>query len=157
MRPYPEEVLRAIQAGVMAHFAPELTSSYAQAQFAFSMMLFGIVQRDYDTAVPDLVDANAALRGLLDEAASALAAIDRDDARAARAQIAALPPPSGSLRLSALRAENDALRDAVAKLTPLIEPAADVDALAPLRPARQHIYAWLSADATKRIFPLLTG
>ena len=145
MRPYPEEVLRAIQSGVMAHFAPELTTPYAQAQFAFSMILFAIVQRDYDTAVPDLVDANTALRDLLASAATAIASLDRDDARAARDAVAALPPPAAALRLSALRAENEALREAVCKLTPLVEPAADVPELAPLKSVREQLFTWLSA------------
>lgn len=157
MRPYPEEVLRAIQSGVMAHFAPELTTPYAQAQLAFGMLLFAIVQRDYDTAVPDLVDANTALRDLLVSAGAALAPLDRDDARAVRDAIAALPPRGTTLRLSALRVENEALRDAVCKLAPLIEPAADVPDLAPLKPVREQIYAWLSADAKRRIFPILTA
>ena len=42
MRPYPEEVLRSIQSGIVAHFAPEVQSTYGKAQFAFSMMLFTI-------------------------------------------------------------------------------------------------------------------
>ena len=156
MRPYPEEVLRAIQSGVVAHFAPEVKSSYGQAQFAFSMLLFTIVQRDFDTAVPDLVDANAALRELLGSAHTALAAIDRDDAHAARADFE-LPPPAPSLRLSALRAENEALRAIICQLTPLIEPAADDPALAPMKPVRAAIYAHLSADAKRRIFPILSA
>lgn len=157
MRPYPEEVLRAIQSGVMAHFAPELTTPYAQAQFAFSMILFAIVQRDYDTAVPDLVDANTALRDLLASAATAIASLDRDDARAARDAVTALPPPAAALRLSALRAENEALREAVCKLTPLVEPAADVPELAPLKSVREQLFTWLSADAKRRTFPILTA
>ncbi len=157
MRPHPEEVLRAIQSGVTAHFLPELTSSYAQAQFAFSMLLFTVVQRDYDTAVPDLVDANSALRDLLASAGAVLASIDRDDARAAHDAIAGLPPPAPSLRLSALRAENDALRDTVCKLTPLIEPAADVATLALLAPIRASMYAWFAADARRRIVPILSA
>ncbi len=157
MRPYPEEVLRAIQSGVAAHFAPEVKSAYGQAQFAFSMLLFTVVQRDYDTAVPDLVDANAALRGLLAAADAVLANIDRDDARAARDAIAALPPPATSLRLSALRAENDALRSILGQLAPVIEPANDDPVLAPMKPAREAIYAHLAADAKRRIFPILTA
>ena len=157
MRPYPEEVLRAIQSGVVAHFAPEVKSQYGQAQFAFSMLLFTIVQRDYDTAVPDLVDANAALRGLLADAGTALAGIDRDDARAAREAAVVLPPAAPSLRLSALRSENDALRAILCGLTPLVEPAADDPALAPMKPVRAAIYTHLSADAKRRIFPILSA
>jgi hypothetical protein len=156
MRPYPEEVIRAIQGGVAAHFAPELRSTYSQAQFAFSMMLFTIAQRDYDTAVPDLLDANTSLRTILADAANALETVDRDDARSARAALAALPAAAGSLRLSELRKDNDALRDAVCKLVPLIEPADDVAELAALRPARAAIYAYLLEDARRRVVPILT-
>ena len=65
MRPYPEEVLRSIQSGIVAHFAPEVQSTYGKAQFAFSVMLFTIALRDYDSAVPDLLEANRTLRDLL--------------------------------------------------------------------------------------------
>ncbi len=120
------------------------------------MMLFTIAQRDYDTAVPDLLDANKALRSLLIDAAAALEGIAGDAADAARTAIASLPPPAGSLRLSALRQENEALRDAVCKLAPVIEPADDVAELAPMRPARAAIYAFLLEDARRRIVPILT-
>lgn len=157
MRPWPEEVLRAIQAGITAHFAPELTSNYARSQFAFGMMLFGIAQRDYDTAVPDLLENNRTLRSLLSDASSALHQVSRPDARAAIHDIAALPAPTDSLRLSDLRRENDALRAAIGRLAPLIEPAGDADDLAPLRPVRKALYAHLSADAAKRMVPILSG
>jgi len=156
MRPYPEEVIRAIQGGVAAHFAPELRSTYSQAQFAFSMMLFTIAQRDYDSAVPDLLDANKTLRSVLADAAAALEGIAGDAAAVARTALAALPPAAGSLRLSDLRKENEALRDGVCTLAPLIEPAEDIAQLAPLRPARAAIYAFLLEDARRRIVPILT-
>jgi hypothetical protein len=157
MRPYPEEVLRIIQGGVVAHFVPELTSNYGKAQFAFSMLLFGVAQQRMDSAVPDLIEANTAIRGLLAEASDALASIDRDDARAGRATIAGLAAASNSLKLSALRAENDALRAVLASLAPLIEPAADVEQLAPLRDVRVKVYAHLSADAKTRVVPILSA
>lgn len=157
MRPYPEEVLRAIQTGVGAHFAPELKSNYATAQFAFSMLLFTIVQRDFDSAVTDLVDANQTLRGLIASASGALSSVGGDAAAAARTATANPPPPAPSLRLSALRAENEALRTIICALTPVIEPAADNPALAPLKPVREQIYAYLSADAKRRIFPILSA
>ena len=157
MRPYPEEVLRAIQSGVVSHFAPELTSNYSKAQFAFAMLLFGIATRDYDSAVPDLVDANRTLRTLLTDAAVALGGIARDDAAAARDALAALPAPAEGLRLSALRAENEGLRDLVSRIAPLIEAADDDPALAALRPSRTAIFAHLSADARKRMVPILTA
>ena len=156
MRPYPEEVLRAIQSGIVTHFAPEIASNYGKAQFAFSMLLFGVIQRDYDTAVPDLIESNRTLRALLADASAALAGIAGEDARAARDAIGALPTVSASLRLSALRAEHDALRDVICKSAALLEPAADRDDLAPLRAARAAIYAWLLEDAKKRVVPILT-
>lgn len=157
MRPYPEEIVRALQSGVMAHFAPELTSTYAQAQFGFSMLLFGLATRDADHAVPDLIDANSALREMLEKADAALAGAGGDAARAGRDAIAGLAPPADSLLLSALRTENDALRAAFGALAPLIEPAADDASLAALRPLRRKLYAWLLADAKKRMVPILSG
>lgn len=157
MRPYPEEILRAIQSGVVAHFAPELTSNYARAQFGFSMLLFGIATRDFDSAVPDLLEANRALRSLLTDAGTALAGIEREDAAAAGAALAHLPRPTDSLRLSALRADNDALRSLISQLAPLIAAASDDPAFAALAPSRAAIFAYLSADARKRMVPILTA
>ncbi len=157
MRPYPEEIVRILQTGVMSHFLPELQTKYGQAQFTFSMLLFGMVTKDLDSMVPDLIEQNAALRDLLAEAAAALPRIDRDDVRAGVASLGELPPAAESLRLSALRGENEALRALLAGLAPLIEPAADDAALAPLRDVRVKVYAHLQADARKRIVPILSA
>lgn len=157
MRPYPEEVLKAIQAGAGAHFAPELRSSYAQAQFAFSSLLFLIVQRDFDSAAQDLVEGNAALRDLLADVDAALAGVEADGAAAARDVVTTLPAPATTVRLSDLRRENEALKAIVSALAPLIERAADDPALAALAPVRERIYAWFSADARRRIFPILSA
>lgn len=156
MRPYPEEVVRVIQAGIAAHFAPELQSTYSQAQFAFSMILFGVVQRDFDTAVPDLIEDSKKLRELLDQVSAVLDGVDDARAAPARDVLVALPAPAESLRLSALRGENEGLRTAIGKLAPVIEPAADVPELAALRPAREAVFAHLLADARRRIVPILT-
>ena len=151
MRPYPEEIFRAIQIGIVAHFAPEVESTYGKAQFTFSMLLFAVATRDYDTAVPDLVDANKTLRALLADTATALAQVDataassraRGDRRrrlsAARDAVAAIPPPAASLRLSALRAENEALRGTISTLAPLLDACSDVGCARPAAPvARRH-------------------
>ncbi len=155
MRPTQEEIIRAIQGGIMAHYLPELQSQYAKAQFAFGMVLFSILQKDFDGIAQDTVDANAELRVLLAETDAALALVDRDDARAAREAIAGLPARAGSVRLSELRAEHDALRGVVAGMAPLIESAADVPGLAALRDVRLKLYAHLSADAQRRTVPIL--
>jgi hypothetical protein len=155
MRPYPEELLRIIQTAVGAHLAPEVASAYGKAQFAFSMLLFGIAQQRYDTAVPDLLEANEALRGLLAQAAEALARVDGAAAAEGRAAIASLPPAETSLALSALRKENDALRGVLSSLAPLIEPAGDDESRAPLREVRTAVYAHLQADARRRVVPIL--
>jgi hypothetical protein len=142
---------------MMSHFAPELTTAYSQRELGVVMLLFQIAQRDYDTAVPDLIDQNAKLRALLAETDAALSAVDGDAARAGRESIAALPAPTDSLRLSALRQENDALRAVIATLAPLIEPAADDASLAALRPIRLKIYEHLRDDAKRRSVPMLGG
>jgi hypothetical protein len=155
MRPYPEELYRAINLVLAQHLMPELQTAFSQREAGIVMLLFNIAQRDYDSAVPDLINENAKLRTLLDETSGALAAIDRDDARAARSTLDALPPRTDSLRLSALRAENDALRGAVSMLAPLIEPAADDASLSALRDVRTKVYAHLKADAQRRAVPML--
>jgi hypothetical protein len=134
---------------------PELRTPFSQREAGIVMLLFNIAQRDYDTAVPDLIGENAKLRALLDEASAALAAMDRADARAARTSLDALPPRTDALRLSTLRTENDALRTALSQLSPLIEPAADDASLAPLRDVRTKVYAHLKADAQRRAVPML--
>ena len=155
MRPYPDELLRAINLVLAQHLVPELQTAFSQREAGIVMLLFNIAQRDYDTAVPDLIDENAKLRALLDDTSAALAAVDRDDARAARTSLEALPARTDSLRLSALRAENDALRGALSRLAPLIEPAADDASLAALRDVRTKVYAHLRADAQRRAVPML--
>jgi hypothetical protein len=157
VRPYPEEIVQALQRAAGAHFAPELTSTYAQSQFGVGAMLFGIAVRDADSAAQDLVDANTALRGLLSDINQALPAVDHPAADSARNALAALPLPAGDLRLSSLRAEFDGLRETFVKLAPILEPAADEPALAPLAPLRERAYAWFSADARRRSFPLLNN
>ena len=157
MRPTNEELLRTIQTGVMTHAAPDVQANYNKAQLGFSALLFMVAGRDIESAVADLVEGNATLRSLLAELAAALNSIGRDDTRAGAATIAALPAAETSLRLSALRKENDALRAAIASLAPLIEPAGDDASLASLRDVRTKLYAHLSADAKRRIVPILSA
>jgi hypothetical protein len=157
VRPYPEEIVQALQRAAGAHFAPELTSMYAQSQFGVGSMLFGIAVRDSNTAAQDLVDANRDLRALLADFDTALAASEHPGAVKGRHAIAVLPPPATDIRLSSLRAEFDALRQAFSDLAPLIEPAAEDPTLAPLESLRERTYAWFSADARRRSFPLLNN
>lgn len=155
MRPYPEEIILALQRGMSAHFLPELKSSYAQAQFMPAQLLFGIALRDADGAVQNLIDANRELRALLAEVQSALGAADRDDARAAAEVFSALPSPATDVKLSSLRAEFDGLRTAFSRLAPVLEPAGEDEGLAALRPIRRKVYDWFAADARKRAVPIL--
>ena len=155
MRPYPEEVYAAIQNVMLQHFGPELQTPHSQRELGIVALMFGVAARGRDTEVPDLIEENRALRELLADAAAALAAIERADAVAGRETIAGLPPVEASLKLSDLRQENDALRGALSALAPLIEPAADDAALAPLRDVRLRVYAHLKADAARRAVPML--
>lgn len=157
MRPYPEEVVAALQRGMVSHFAPELQSSYAQSQFGAGAMLFGVALRDANTAAQDLVDANAALRELLADVGTALKASDAPDAPAAAGVAGRLPEAAPDVRLSSLRAENDALRAIFCELAAIIERAGDDGALVALAPVRGRVYAWFSAEARKRTVPLLNN
>lgn len=155
MRPYPEEVYKAIQNVMVQHFAPELTSAFSQRELGIAALMFSVAVRSRDTEVPDLIEENRALRTLLADTAAALAQIDRADARSGRESIAALPRTETSLKLSDLRRENDALRSELSSLASLIEPAADDPALAPLRDVRTRVFAHLKAEAARRQVPML--
>lgn len=157
MRPYPEEIIQALQRGVASHFAPELRSTYAQSQFGASALLFGIALRDADTAARTLVDANRELRELLAEVHEALAEIDEERAALARAALARMPAAAQDVRLSSLRAEFDGLRTVFCELSPVIEPAGEDPGLGGMREARRKVYAWFSADARKRVVPILNN
>jgi hypothetical protein len=157
MRPYPEEIIQALQRGMAAHFLPELTSSYAQAQFMPAQLLFGIALRDAEGAAQSLIDANRELRALLQEATDVLRGIDREDAAAAAKVLERLPAPAGDVRLSSLRAELDGLRTLFCEIAPVLEPAADDPDLALLRDVRLRTYAWFSQDARKRTVPILNN
>ncbi len=157
MRPYPEEIILALQRGMSAHFLPELKSSYAQAQFMPAQLLFGIALRDADGAAQNMIDANRELRALLAELQSTLGAVDRDDARVAGGVFATLPSPAADVKLSSLRTEFDGLRTAFSQLAPVLEPAGEDDGLAALRPIRRKVYDWFSADARKRTVPILNN
>lgn len=157
MRPYPDEVLRAIQSAMGAQFAPEIQSTYGKAQVAYASLLFILAQREYDSAVPDLIDENMRLRGLLADAGVALASVEGEAADAGRGTLDALPEPAASLRLSDQRRERDGLRAAIAALAPVVEPADDEPSLAPLREVRRSIFAYLAEDAQKRSFPILSA
>ena len=157
MRPYPEEIVLALQRGMSAHFLPELKSSYAQAQFMPAQLLFGIALRDADAAAQNLIDANRELRGLLAEVHGVVAAIDRDDVRAVADVFDALPAPAADVKLSSLRAEFDGLRTAFCELAPVLEPAGEDAGLAVLRPIRRKVYDWFAADARKRTVPILNN
>ena len=155
MRPYPEEIYKAIQNVLMQHFAPELRTPYSQRELGIVAVMFGVASRSLDSEVPDLIDENRALRALLAEAHAALAQVDRAGSSEGRQTIAALPDVETSLKLSDLRRENDALRAALGALAPLIEPAADDASLAPLRDVRAKVFAHLRADAARRQVPML--
>jgi hypothetical protein len=64
---------------------------------------------------------------------------------------------AANIYLSSLRAEFDGLRQVFCELAPILEPAADDPALAPLLALRERAYAWFSADARRRSFPLLNN
>lgn len=157
MRPYPEEIMQALQRGMVSHFAPELRTTYAQSQFGAAAMLFNVALRDVDTAAQDLVTANAELRELLAEVEAALGSIDGARAEVGRAALAKMPAVAADLRLSSLRAEFDGLRTVFSELAPVIEPAGEDAALAGLREVRAKVYAWFAADARKRTVPLLNN
>ena len=155
MRPYPEEIYKAIQNVLMQHFAPELRTAYSQRELGIVAVMFGVAARTHDSEVPDLLDENRALRELLTEAVQVMSAPDWLIPSAGREAKAALRTTETSLKLSDLRAENDRLRSALAAMAPVIEPAADDPRFAAMREVRTKVYAHLRADAVRRQVPML--
>jgi hypothetical protein len=142
--------LRGIQAALADALVPELTSAYAQDAAQTLTMLLESLAAGWDTAVEDLVTANAAIRGLLSQAVPVFASNDGNEPAASLVTIcedAIAVPPAASLRISELTAESESLRVVLEKVVEALEDIAagsdDARALA----LRRSIYAHLRIEA----------
>lgn len=162
MRPTVIEIIRGLQGSITGHILPELSSSYAQAQAMYSMILLEIAVTHQDMAAADLVESNRAFAALLQKTRSALAQMASADGSpaevrdvAAALATADLTPSEASIKLSDLSAEWARLAGLVCRAAPLVERSASDDSLAPLRPLRQEYISVLRDDSQRRLVPVL--
>jgi hypothetical protein len=118
MRPSGEELLRGVQGTLLTYVLPELQTEYARTELMLAHVLIGIVASEWDTNAQQLIDDNAALRGLCGQGAEALAG------EAIADELRALAAGSdSSLRLSELMVSNDELRSAIGRLGVMLQSA----------------------------------
>ena len=122
MRPNSVEILHGIQGTLMTYVQPEVQGDYARTELMLVNVLLGIVANAWDSAAQGLVDDNAALRGLVGEAAKVLRSQALDGAGELPDELAALAVETDtSVRISELSAANDRLRDGLARLGVLLQ------------------------------------
>lgn len=106
MRPDPQRVMYGIVAALMRDILPEVRTPFAQQTVGLTGMVLSLMAQEYDRSAARLVEENAAVIELLSRARSSLP----DTALHQRIDAAVDTVPGADLRVSALQAENDALR-----------------------------------------------
>jgi len=150
VKPGGLDSLRGIQAALTDALVPELTSAYAQDAAQTLTMLLESLATGWDTAVEDLVSANAAVRDLLSQAVRVFASNEGNEPAASLVKMfedAIAVPPAASLRISELTAESESLRAALEKVVEALEDIAAGSADAPAMALRRSIYAHLRTEA----------
>jgi hypothetical protein len=140
MRPNADEVLRGVQASLLANVLPEVQTEYTRTQVMIIYALLGIVGVQWDSGPQRALEDNASLRELADRAAEEVA-----NGRFAQ-ELRSLAAEEPSLRLSEIAAANATLAAALARV------AAEEPELIALR---SEIIDWLRADAESRSYALM--
>lgn len=138
MRPNAEEVLRGVQASLLAYVLPELQTEYARQELMIIYALLGLVGAGWDTGAQHLIEENASLRELAGRAAAALPGGALAD------ELRSLAAEEPSLLLSHVAGANAKLAGALARVATLAAPE-----------LRSEIIDWLRADAESRAFGLM--
>ncbi len=157
MRPTTLEVIRGLQGAVVGQIIPELSSSYAQAQGMYSVMLLEVMATHQETAAHELVESNRALSTLLQRTLSALGDVSATEAVEVREALAAadLAPNEASIKLPDLRAEWCRLAELVCRAVPLVERSPSEPGLTSLKPLRAEYLEALRGDVQRRMVPVL--
>jgi hypothetical protein len=122
MRPEVDATLIAVVERLMAEVQPALPTSYGQSNVAMMVMLLAASAEQWDNAAAWRAEENASIRRLFRTAAPLV-----DPVLADRLRAAANAPDPG-LRISALNAENDALRALLIELHAAVEEMDGADA-----------------------------
>ncbi len=159
MRPTTLEVIRGLQGAVAGQIIPELSSTYAQAQGMYSVMLLEVMATHAETAAHELVESNRALSALLQRTLSALQDLSASAAVELREALAAADLASNetSIKLPDLRAEWIRLAELVSRAVPLVERSPSDPALASLKPLRAEYIDGLRGDVQRRMVPVLSS
>ena len=115
MTPSVEAVLRSL-AAEMAQMAPQVQPAYCSAQLIFTSQLLTAASESWENAAHDLVEENQALRRLFRQLMPLVA--DGDLVRRLEAGIASTDT---NLRISALTACNEELRQLLTDLHAIVE------------------------------------
>jgi hypothetical protein len=131
---------------------PEIRTPFAQEAAQAVSMLVESLAAEWDTAVEDLLADNDALRDILTRAGEAVTACPRNDMTAGTVkeiEAALAVDREGRLSISALAAENDALRSALATLLEMAEDMREEPGFEPLTPVRAGAYRHLREVAVR--------
>ncbi len=142
MRPNSEEVLRGVQASLLANVLPEVQTEYTRTQVMIIYALLGIVANGWDGAWERVLADNGRLRELAARAASALS---REDVLAG--ELHSLASSGLPLGLKAAAELNVGLASSLARVA-----ASDAPELASIR---AEVIDWLRADAESRSYALM--
>jgi hypothetical protein len=140
MRPEVDATLMAVVERLVAEVQPALPTSYGQSNLAMMAMLLAASAEQWDGAAAWRAEENASIRRIFRTAAPVVAPALADRLRAA----AAAPDPG--LRISALNAENDALRALLIELHAAVEETEGAEA----RRVEQAIWSELAEGCRRR-------
>lgn len=134
MRPNNEEMLAGIRRALAESLSQEVTSVFGRTQVVYATSLLSTIAREAESAADNLVRENAALSGLLREAAVTLKEAGVVDAALLSELISVGLSGADDLRLSTLRAENSRLVSLLIRLQEVCEAAKGSE-------AAQRVYA----------------
>src|SRR5215469_2797744 len=123
MRPRIEAVFQAVAADLLERLAPALSSSYQQGTVGMVATLLAIAAEEWDRAASRRIEENASIRDLFRDATPA---IENSALRQRLMELSAAD--DRDFRVSALEANNCALRAALIDLHCYVEKEAGPDA-----------------------------
>jgi hypothetical protein len=157
MRPTPVEVISGLQAALATIVLPEVSSRYAQAQILYTVMILGMLSKEWEEGAQIFVDDIQGIRGLLNRGSDILRRLGEETGDGELAALADTVRADGtggegSYRMAELLEESNRLRDRLVSLGELCDRARSEPKLAPLLPLWQDICAHLGSIAGRRAY-----
>lgn len=142
MNPYIEDVLASLSQKFGEEFAPVVQPQYLGAQLSFSAMLMSAMAEEWDRGAHRLREGNRAMRELFSQAAPLVGNEDQ----LAEAIARYLASGDDDIRISALRATNEAMRETLSLVHARIETIDAIEA----RALDEAIWQEFRADTIRR-------